>query len=150
MRSLEVNAAYQGNYIPFFINLGTCGLLRSLEVNYGHFFRPKWLFCNSVKKLEAVVENAILIAFLGGLISSLRNNKSGRRIRSVTYHLKKRRSVASVKDAFWEVKTFKNMTFFDNDKKEKSKRPYLSLETIFQLWTQKIPNFNVSVLFHGV
>ena len=54
------------------------------------------------------------------------------------------------KDAFWEVKTFKNMTFFDNDKKEKSKRPYLSLETIFQLWTQKIPNFNVSVLFHGV
>ena len=89
-----------------------------------------------------------MIAFLGGLISSLMNNKSGRRIRSVT-SLEERRSVA-VKDAFWEVKTFKNMTFFDNDKREKSKRPYLSLETIFQLWTQKIPNFNVSVLFHGV
>ena len=72
-----------------------------------------------MKKFEAVVENVILIAFLGGLISSLMNNKSGRRIRSVT-SLEERRSVA-VKDAFWEVKTFKNMTFFDNDKREEAK-----------------------------
>lgn len=28
-----------------------------------NFFRPKCLFCHNVMELEAVVENAILIAF---------------------------------------------------------------------------------------
>ena len=100
-------------------------------------FGPKFLLCHSVKKFEAVVENVILIAFLGGLISSLRNNKSGRRIRSVT-SLEERSSVA-VKDAFWEVKTFKNMTFFDNDKREEAKDHislYSKFKTISQLWTK--------------
>ena len=81
-------------------------------------FGPKFLL--GMPQCEEVVENVILIAFLGGLISSLRNNKSGRRIRSVT-SLEERRSSVAVKDAFWEVKTFKNMTFFDNDKREEAK-----------------------------